>query len=145
MTDIEEQMVTNTQVGDGIRLTNTPVHFAAGGGATTIGDFTFDPAGFGAYISALTTGEDPGRLVFVEHSAEPWGMWECHPAGDEMVIVISGVAEFIQEVDGAVVRTRATAGQAILNPAGVWHTADVEEPSDAIYLTPCPGTNHRSR
>jgi len=41
MTDIEEPIVTNTQVGDGIQLTNTPVHFAAGGGARTIGDFTW--------------------------------------------------------------------------------------------------------
>ena len=137
--------MTNNQAGEGIQLSTTPVHFAAGGGATTIGDFTFDPPGFEAYISVRTTAEDPGRLVFVEHSAESWGMWECHPAGDEMVIVISGVAQFMQEIDGAMLRTRATAGQAILNPAGVWHTADVEEPFDAIYLPPCPGTNHRQR
>ena len=93
--------MTNNQAGEGIQLSTTPVHFAAGGGATTIGDFTFDPPGFEAYISVRTTAEDPGRLVFVEHSAESWGMWECHPAGDEMVIVISGVAQFMQEIDGA--------------------------------------------
>lgn len=137
--------MTNDQPGEGIHLTTTPVHFAAGGGATTIDGFTFDPAGFGAYIAARTTAQDPGRLVFVEHSAESWGMWECHPVGDEMVIVISGVAQFMQEIEGAVVSTRTTAGQAIVNPAGVWHTADVEEPFDAVYLTPCPGTNHRPR
>jgi len=41
MTDIEEPIVTDTQAGDGIQLANTPVHFAAGGGARTIGDFTW--------------------------------------------------------------------------------------------------------
>jgi uncharacterized cupin superfamily protein len=62
-------------------------------------------------------------------------MWDCHRGGDEMVIVISGVALFIQEIDGAQVRTRVTAGQAMLNPAGTWHTADVEEPFAAGYAT----------
>jgi hypothetical protein len=33
----------------------------------------------------------------------------------------------------------------MINPAGVWHTADVEEPMKAIYITPCPGTQHRPR
>jgi hypothetical protein len=33
----------------------------------------------------------------------------------------------------------------MINPAGVWHTADVEEPVKAIYITPCPGTQHRAR
>ena len=69
--------MTNIQAGAGIALSTTPVHFAAGGGATTISDFTFDPPGFGAYISARTTAEDPGRLVFVGHSAD---LWECGSA-----------------------------------------------------------------
>lgn len=133
------------QEGDGIPLDRVPVHFAAGGGARLIEGFTFDGPGFEAYITAHTTAADPGRLVFIEHSSTAWGMWECHPAGDELVILISGVALFIQEIDGSTVRTRVTAGQAVLNPAGVWHTADVEEPFDAIYLTPCPDTHHRPR
>jgi mannose-6-phosphate isomerase-like protein (cupin superfamily) len=145
MSDDQETTMTNVQPGEGISLTQVPVHFAADGGARTIGAFTFDPPGFEAYISANTTLADPGRLVFVEHSDASWGMWECHTAGDEMVILLSGVALFIQEIDGSTVRTRVTAGQAVLNPAGVWHTADVEEPFDAIYLTPCPGTKHRPR
>lgn len=137
--------MTDHEPGAGIPLAEVPVHFASGGAARTIEGFTFDPPGFEAYIAANTDSADPGRLTFVEHSEAAWGMWECHTAGDELVAVISGVALFIQEIDGSEVRTRVTPGQAVLNPQGVWHTADVEEPFDAIYLTPCPGTDHRPR
>lgn len=137
--------MSNTEPGSGIALDKTPVHLAASGTASAIDGFTFGPSGFEAYIAANTSPSDPGRLVFVERSVESWGMWECHRAGDELVIVIAGVAIFIQEVDGIEVRTRAAAGQAVLNPAGRWHTADVEEPFAAVYLTPCPGTEHRPR
>ena len=145
LTDLEELTMSNVEPGAGIALDTIPVHFAASGRATSIDGFTFEPSGFEAYIAANTTATDPGRLVFVERSAESWGMWECHRAGDEMVIIIAGVAIFLQEIDGSEVRTRVTAGQAVLNPAGTWHTADVEEPFTAIYLAPCPGTEHRPR
>lgn len=137
--------MSNVEPGSGIALDTIPVHVEASGRASTIDGFTFDPSGFEAYIAANTSPSDPGRLVFVERSADSWGMWECHRAGDELVIVIAGVAIFIQEIGGVEVRTRVTAGQAVLNPAGTWHTADVEEPFAAIYLTPCPGTEHRPR
>ena len=137
--------MTNTLPGTGIALDKTPVHFTASGSASAIEGFTFDPSGYEANVASNTSPVDPGRLVFVERSAEAWGMWECHPMGDEMVVILSGVALFIQEIDGAEVRTRVTAGQAVVNPAGTWHTADVEEPFAAMYLTPCPGTHHRPR
>jgi mannose-6-phosphate isomerase-like protein (cupin superfamily) len=141
----QECMMTENPTGRAIELAGLPVHFVADGRARTIDGFSFDPSGFEQYIAADTTPTDPGRLVFIERSETSWGMWECHTAGDELVIVISGVAQFIQEIDGTPLHTRVTAGQAVLNPAGVWHTADVEEPFDAVYLTPCPGTNHRPR
>ncbi len=122
-----------------------PIHISGSGVAARLGGFGFDPPSFEAYIAQRCTADDPGRLAMIEHSREAWGMWECHHAGDEVVIVISGVARFIQDVGGEQVHTRVTAGGAIINPAGVWHTADVEEPFSAVYLTPCPGTEHRPR
>jgi uncharacterized cupin superfamily protein len=47
----------------------------------------------------------------VEDSSGSWGMWECHCAGDELVVVIAGVAIFIPDVEGEPVRTRLTSGQ----------------------------------
>lgn len=135
----------DTPTGTGTSLDTTPIHLAAAGGATAIDGFTFDPPGFERYIAAHTTEGDPGRLVFSERSTSAWRMWERHPQGDEVVIVIDGVALFVQEIGGAEVRTRVTPGQCVVNPAGVWHTADVEEPFTAVYLTPCPGTEHRQR
>jgi mannose-6-phosphate isomerase-like protein (cupin superfamily) len=141
----EESSMSDVEPGSGIALSSIPVHFAGSGLASTIDGFTFDPPAFEAYIAAHTSASDPGRLVFIEESTQSWGSWECHRAGDELVIIIAGVAIFIQEIDGAHVRTRVTPGQAVLNPAGTWHTADVEQPFTAIYLTPCPGTEHRPR
>jgi hypothetical protein len=35
--------------------------------------------------------------------------------------------------------------QAMINPAGVWHTADVHEPVRFMTITPGQGTEHRPR
>lgn len=60
------------------------------------------------------------------------------------MIVVSGVAEFVQEIDGQRVRQTFRPGPAIIVPAGIWHTADVAEPFSAVWL-PCvraPSTAH---
>lgn len=51
----------------------------------------------------------------------------------------------LESTSGALHHCRVVAGEAIINSAGVWHTADVEEPFSALYLTPCPGTQYRPR
>ncbi len=122
-----------------------PVHLAGSLRATPVEGFDFTPGSFMAYMAAHCTDDDPGRIAMVEHSPVSWGAWERHTAGDELVIVISGVAQFIQEIDAEHVRQTVTPGQAIINPQGVWHTADADEPFSAVYLTPCPGTEHRPR
>ncbi len=127
------------------RLDRDPIHLGPGTTATRIEGFEFNGDGFGAYIERHCTPGDPGRIVMVEHSAEDWGAWECHQDGDEVVIAIAGRAELIQEIDGTLQRTLLTPGEAVINPRGVWHTADVLEPFSAVYLTPCPGTIHKPR
>ena len=82
---------------DPISLDNDPVHLAGDGGSVRIEGFGFDPRSFEAYMGEHCTSTDPGRLAMIEHSDTAWGMWECHTAGDELVIVISGVAQFIQD------------------------------------------------
>jgi len=49
----------------------------------------------------------------------------------------------LQEVDGEQHRIELHAGQAVINPRGVWHTADVHEPGSALFITPWRGTEHR--
>jgi len=128
-------------------LSKTPIHLPSetNAGALPLPGFGFDPPAFERYIAEHCRPDAPGRLVMVEASSRDWTMWECHTAGDELVIVLEGRGEFVQELDGQERRTPVGSGSAIVNPAGVWHTANVHEPMKALYLTPCPGTRHRPR
>lgn len=87
-----------------------------------------------------------GRLVSQYVFTEDWTSWELHPAGDEVVICIAGAMVLVQEqAGGAVVETPLVAGEYAINPAGVWHTADVPENATAIFITAGEGTQHRER
>lgn len=125
-----------------ITLAEVPIHLPKESRALPVPDFQGD---FDAYIARHCTPADPGRLVMSWHSEKDWAMWECHPEGDEIVILTSGKAEFIQDFNTIQKRTIVSAGQAIINPKGVPHIANVIEPFTAIYITPCPGTVHRPR
>jgi uncharacterized cupin superfamily protein len=130
-------------------LSSTPIHLGTGGGAESpavpLPKFGFDPAAFDAYIDAHCEEGSPGRLIMVESTPVDWGTWERHTEGAEIVIILEGSGTFIQEIDGEELRIAYEAGVTIVNPTGVWHTADVTEPTRAIYITPCPGREHRER
>jgi mannose-6-phosphate isomerase-like protein (cupin superfamily) len=113
--------------------------------AIPIHNFGFDGPAFERYMAAHCTPSDPGRLVMIESSPVDWGAWECHHNGDELVIVLEGEGEFIQRLDGVERAFAIRAGDTVINPAGVWHTANVTKPMRAIYITPCPGTEHQPR
>jgi quercetin dioxygenase-like cupin family protein len=113
--------------------------------AVPLPGFGFDGPAFEAYIAAHCTPGAPGRLIMIETSPTDWPVWERHNEGDEIVIVLEGRAEILQELPEGVRRIAIAPGCAIINPAGVWHTADVAQPLRAIYVTPCPGTEHRKR
>ena len=129
-------------------LSETPIHLdsvtATDNPAVPLVGFGFDGPSFEAYI-ATHCAAGPGRLVMVETTATNWQHWECHTLGDEIVIVLEGKAEFIQEIGGESIVLPVGAGSTIINPKGVWHTADVSESLKAIYITPCKGTEHRER
>lgn len=128
-------------------LAKSPIHLPsdATAPAVPLPGFGFDGPAFEAYIAKHCPPGAPGRLAMIETSPTSWGSWECHDAGDELVIVLEGEGVFFQEIDGATRSAPFGAGSTFLNPTGVWHTADVSKPMRAIYLTPCPGTKHRPR
>ncbi len=138
-----ESSTSNAGVGP-FDLSVTPIHLDADGPAVPLTDFGFDGPSFGVYIDKHCA-QDPARIVMVEVSPGDWKHWERHTLSDEIVIVLEGRADFIQEVSGENVVLSAQAGSTIINPKGVWHTADVSEPMRAIYITPCKGTEHRER
>jgi quercetin dioxygenase-like cupin family protein len=50
-----------------------------------------------------------------------------------------------QEVDGDVRLATIRSGEAIINPPGVWHTADVTGSATALFITSGLGTENRPR
>jgi quercetin dioxygenase-like cupin family protein len=69
-----------------------------------------------------------------------------HPHGDELVLCVAGHIVLHQEqADGTIRRAELTAGQAIVNAPGIWHTADVDAPATALFITAGLGTQIRPR
>ncbi len=86
-----------------------------------------------------------GRLVTLFHiqSTDEWVHWEMHPAGDELVHLISGAIDLVlqEERGGRIIELRSRAASLI--PRGVWHRAIVHTPSDVLFITPGAGTQLR--
>ena len=132
-----------------IDLGRTPIHLSSVGasdsGAEVLLNFNFDGPSFETYIKTHCSAQSPGRIIMIESSAKDWDSWECHPLGDEIVIVLEGEGTFIQATDQGEVHIPVSAGMSVVNPKGVWHTADITVPIKAVYITPAPDTHHKPR
>lgn len=72
-----------------------------------------------------------------------WGSWEMHPAGDELVMLMSGRATLILMRDGEEVPVLlAEPGSYLVVPKALWHTAQISEPTTMLFMTPGEGTLH---
>jgi hypothetical protein len=60
-------------------------------------------------------------------------------------VLLSGRVDLVQELDGQQRIVTLTPGMAVINPPGVWHTADVHEPGQALFITAGRGTETRPR
>jgi mannose-6-phosphate isomerase-like protein (cupin superfamily) len=75
-----------------------------------------------------------------------WSSWEVHPHGDEIVILMSGAMDFILDTpDGEQRCSVRNPGEFIFVTKGVWHTANVVEPSIMLFITAGEGTEGRPR
>ena len=126
-------------------LDHTYLHLGLGVTAVPLPDFRWDREYLERYTEEHAGDGDEGRLVMIGANEATWTSWERHPAGDEVVVLLSGRTTLIQDVDGREERVELRPGQAVINPRGVWHTADVHEPGQALYITPGRGTEHRPR
>jgi mannose-6-phosphate isomerase-like protein (cupin superfamily) len=121
-------------------LINTYVHLKDGADAVpvAVGD------DFWATIDKRTELQS-GRLVTLFHiqSTDEWVHWEMHPAGDEIVCLLSGAIDLIlQEGERErILELRSRAAGII--PRGVWHRAIVHTPSDVLFITRGAGTQLR--
>ncbi|HAM01175.1 MAG TPA: cupin domain-containing protein [Acidimicrobiaceae bacterium] len=130
---------------DAFDLNCTYVHLGLQSTAVPLPDFRWAPDYLAQYADEHSVDGEEGRLVMIGASDSTWTSWERHPAGEEVVVHLSGRATLIREVDGQEVRVEMRAGQATINPRGAWHTVDVHEPGQALFITPGLGTEHRPR
>jgi mannose-6-phosphate isomerase-like protein (cupin superfamily) len=126
-------------------LSSTHVHLGLGATAIAIPDFAWTPDFLARYGAEHASDGEEGRLVLIGAGATSWTTWERHPAGEELVVVISGRMTLVQDLDGAEHRVDLEAGQAAINPRNVWHTSDIAEPCRTLFITPGLGTEHRPR
>ena len=73
-----------------------------------------------------------------------WGVWEKHPAGDELVILLSGAATLRIKLESGenVVELREPGSFAVV-PRNAWHTAEIREATRMMFVTPGEGTENR--
>ncbi len=72
-------------------------------------------------------------------------MWEQHPAGDEIVVLLTGKAELVLRQDsGDQAMLLAEPGGFVVIPQSTWHTARFSEPSTMLFITPGEGTRNES-
>lgn len=126
-------------------LFTTPIHLGLGASARVQPDFTgFD--WYADYEERVAADGTEGRLVSLYRFDQDWDMWEMHPAGDEVVVCTGGTMTLHQEApDGSTTTITLGVGDYAINPAGVWHTADVPGGAMALFITAGLGTQHRPR
>jgi len=73
-----------------------------------------------------------------------WPSWEQHPAGDEILYLVSGAAEIHMLTDGVISKVKMDQpGTTLIVKKAVWHTAKIVKPCKILFMTPGEGTQHR--
>ena len=129
----------------GLNLSSFPIHLGVGASAVRQPVFGGEMSWYEGYVQRHADDGAEGRLVTMYTFTADWDSWEVHPNGYEVVVVTDGSMTLIQEIDGEHVRTHLQAGEAAINPPGVWQTADCQAPVTALFITAGLGTEHRSR
>ena len=74
-----------------------------------------------------------------------WPTWERHPAGDELVLLLSGEATLVLETEhGEEAVTLREPGTYVMVPQGTWHTARTSTLTRMVFITPGEGTENRA-
>ena len=122
-----------------------PVHLGPGARAVPQPEYT-GPEWYEDYAERIAPDGIEGRLVAMHTFTSNWSTWEVHPAGEEVVLCVDGEITVMQELpEGRFHSETLSAGEYLVNPAGVWHTADVPERATVLFITPGIGTQNRDR
>lgn len=127
-------------------LESYPIHLGLGATASAEPPFTGALEWYSDYGNRHAADGPEGRLVSQFSFSKPWDMWEMHPHGAEVVLCTAGNITLHQErADGTSLSVTLRPGQYAINEPGTWHTADVEGPATAVFITAGLGTQHRPR
>jgi quercetin dioxygenase-like cupin family protein len=127
-----------------LSLERFPVHLGLGATAVREPEFS-SMEWYEAYGARHAADGVEGRLVSMHTFASPWSSWEMHPKGAELVVCTAGIITLHQEIEGGVRTVTLRPGEGVINPPGVWHTADADHPSTALFVTAGVGTENRPR
>jgi mannose-6-phosphate isomerase-like protein (cupin superfamily) len=86
-----------------------------------------------------------GHLLVAKYDFEAdWPSWEIHPAGDEIVVLLSGYADMILDQGGShQLSSLVQPGSFVIVPKGTWHTARISTPTSMLFVTPGQGTENK--
>ena len=84
-----------------------------------------------------------GRLIMAAPMTEDMGHWEMHPAGDEVLVLLSGRVTVILEQDGNDREIDLDAGEVCVVPRGCWHRVKVRQAGEMVFMTAGKGTLHK--
>ena len=130
----------------GTALGRFPLHLALGAKAVPQPEFTGEPSWYKDYEDRTADDGAEGRLMTVHAFSSDWESWEMHPAGDEVVLCLSGEITLHQEYpDGRRELLKLHSGEYVVNPPQVWHTADIADQAEVLFITAGAGTQQRTR
>ena len=83
-----------------------------------------------------------GRLVMASPLREDMTHWEVHPAGEEILLLLSGKMTVVLE-GSPDEKFALQPGEAFVVPRGRWHRLKVAEPGELVFMTEGDGTEHK--
>jgi mannose-6-phosphate isomerase-like protein (cupin superfamily) len=89
--------------------------------------------------------EFKGRILVSSFAFEAdWPTWEIHPAGDEIVCLLSGDVTMILDRNGSEEPIHlCEPGSFVIVPRDTWHTARTSTPTRMLFVTPGKGTRNK--
>ena len=128
-----------------VNLLTTPLHLGLGSRARLVQGFAWDPGVLEAYAAAVAADGAEGRMVMIFDGDGPGDHWERHPAGDEVVVCLSGRVKVVRDSEDTIDEVLLEPGEATVNPAGVWHAVDMDGQARILTITAGVGTEQRRR
>jgi mannose-6-phosphate isomerase-like protein (cupin superfamily) len=68
--------------------------------------------------------------------------WECHGAGDELLLILEGESELTVRLPGQQIVQVISTGQLVVVPQDCWHANNAPTGVTMLYMTPAEGNKH---